>query len=100
MTITDTNLTNLRKVYNRYRNWFAKCEAYSAGTGEAPNLRSMPSKNAKYDGYHYARCAAKTYGITVPADLVGTLHEWAFVLTAMGVKVKPLPAMIPTRAIA
>lgn len=93
----DTNLINLRKTYNRHRNWFAKCEAYSAGTLDSLNLRSMPSKASKYDGYHYARCVAATYGITVPAEFVGTLHEWAFVLSEMGMKVKPLPAMIPTR---
>jgi len=94
--MTDT-VKRLHRIYNRHRNWHAKVQAHIHDGAEYPSLRLMPSKDSKYQGYDAARTVAAHRGIEVPAEFAGTMHEWAYVLAAAGVKVQPLPASIPTK---
>jgi hypothetical protein len=44
-------LADLRRRYEAHMRWQRACAAYSAGTAEAPNVRTMPSKASKAHMY-------------------------------------------------
>lgn len=98
--VIEHRVATLRRNYNQHRNWHQVCWDHTHEGAPVPNVRRLPAKAAKHQGYDDARAIARALGIEVPVEKIGTLHEWAHVLEATGAEVKPLPANIPQRVVA
>lgn len=51
LRLVANRLDTVRKAYAKHTKWLEACALYSAGAADAPNVRSMPSKDAKHRLY-------------------------------------------------
>lgn len=103
----EYHFKNLRSAYTRFVGWHAAVQAHINEGAPYPSVRRCPSKTAKHRAYSNARSLAEMLDITVPAEKLGTMHEWEHVLRVAGAelgintsRLRSVPTSIPTREVA
>jgi hypothetical protein len=92
---TIARAKDLNRRYNKLARWHVNVAAFNANPHQ-PFPKGLPSKNLKAQAYADAYALIEQLGLTVPEEMMGTLHMLRFVLIATGYKPVALPASIPT----
>lgn len=82
-SLIAARLDTVRKAYLKHTRWHEACAVYSAGAGDPPNVRTMPSKAAKHRMYGDAASLARACGWDTAATRCQSLDDIACLIATV-----------------